>query len=407
MVDEYKSLLNEREESKNSVKYTSCYQRFSKPFVKLVILLSAIAMPIFFTVCYLRHEEWAKILPVDDTWVVLSSDLNMYYLLHVPVVTMYWRNLGVKTLLLITLKEGEEVDDDNRGLHTLLEFVEGYMGVKVIYLRNQTIPAGQFAQTVRSFAAGTEFAHTLDPDKTVFVTSDVDFFPSNLTLHIPKTHRGKEIMLYDVGCCGFLHWHGELYPMYIMITVGMTVRKWRDVIGLPHDRPVDSKFIDTYVNKTFDNSINERNEFWRWFLDQRFFSLKMKHWKDEHEALFNKTVETVDRKGQPRLERFQWPEKEEFKNMDVWKRYESAHIAPGIILDPVWETNLPFYEKILRPEQIRKLTQLRKDVLKFTDVKQIMANHYHPEKDDGYWQRTFHMKGMFNHSDHLNNAFKP
>ncbi|CAD5210405.1 unnamed protein product [Bursaphelenchus okinawaensis] len=369
-------------------------------FSKITILICTLILSILFYNMYQSHLRWIEKLPLDKTYIVLSSDLSMYYLMHAPLAIMYWNSLGVKAILLITLKENENVDDDNLALSHILNFLEGGAMTKIIYFRNYTIPSGRFAQTVRAFAAGTEFAHSL-PDDTVFITSDVDFFPSKIENHVPRIYAGNEIFIYDNDCCRHMYWHGERYKEYIMITVGMTLRKWREVIELPMDTPVTSKFIDTHISETFDNNWNNKKVYWLWFLDQRFFSLKFKHWIDKHQDEYDTVVRSFYRKRMPRLERFDWPNATEFENMNVWKRYESAHIAPGVILDPVWETNLPFYKKILSPGQLKAFAVLRDFVIKNVDVKEVTKYHYHPEQNDPYWKRTFHIKGMQNKTKHF------
>ncbi|CAD5214837.1 unnamed protein product [Bursaphelenchus xylophilus] len=340
-----------------------------------------------------------NLLPLNDTYIVLSSDLNFYYLLHVPVAAMYWIGKGVKVLLVIVLKENEDADDRDFALVELLNFLEGEMNVKVIYYRNYTIPSSQFSQTVRAFAAGSEFAHTLDPDKTVFVTSDVDFFPRNISSHIPKTHQGKEIMTYGTDGNDWIRWLGEKYHMYSMTSVGMTLRRWREVVGIPHDRPVDGKFIDSYVNKTFDERIHRKTLFWQWFLDQRFLSLKIKHWIDKNEEKFRQISERSV--SGERLDRKHWPGSEELEKMNLWERYESAHLTPGIIHDQVWNANMPFYKKIFTEDQIKQLAGIRERVLSARDIKKYITHWYHPEFQDAFWKTSFNIKDMLNKTQPL------
>ncbi|CAD5214829.1 unnamed protein product [Bursaphelenchus xylophilus] len=309
-----------------------------------------------------------------------------------PIVIQYWKNKGVKALLMITLKEGEEIKDD-KAAAKVLKFAEEELGAKVEYFRNKTLKTGQFAQTLRSFAGGTEFSRNLDPDKTVFITSDADFFPNDTRNHIPKVRKGKEIMFYDHECCGHLRFRGERHRMYMMITIGMTLRKWREIIGIP-DHPIDGYWADSYVNSTFLGVIHKKNKKWQWFLDQRFFSIKLKRWRDKHQEEFQNIVEYYRRQGQPRLERFDWPADDVLARTDVWKTYESAHITPGIFMDQVWEKNLIFYNRIFPSDQVKKLTEYRNSVVEVMNVTETLRRHYHPEQNKAYWKKTFKIKNM-------------
>lgn len=105
-----------------------------------------------------------------------------------------------------------------------------FLQAHIEYFHNKTIKTGQFSQTARNFAAGTKFAQKLSPD-AVLITTDVDFFPMRINSHLPDKAAGKEIMFYDYACCGHIEWKGLWYRMYIMITIGMTVQRWREVIG--------------------------------------------------------------------------------------------------------------------------------------------------------------------------------
>ncbi|CAD5214831.1 unnamed protein product [Bursaphelenchus xylophilus] len=309
-----------------------------------------------------------------------------------PIVIQYWKNKGIKSLLLITLKEGEEIKSDKAAAR-VLKFAEEELGAKIEYFHNKTLKTGQFTQTLRSFAAGTEFSWTLDPDKTVFITSDADFFPNKMESHVPKVRKGKEIMFYDHDCCGFLRHRGERFQMYIMITIGMTLRRWREIMSIP-DNPLDGDWIDTYVNQTFNGVISRKSTWWQWFLDQRVFGIHMKRWKEAHEEEYSRIVDTLYRKGQPRLERFDWPADDVLAKTDVWNTYESAHLTPGIFMDHVWEKNLVFYNRIFPSDQVKKLTEYRNSVVEVMNVTETLRRHYHPEQNGAYWEKTFQITDM-------------
>ncbi|CAD5214827.1 unnamed protein product [Bursaphelenchus xylophilus] len=309
-----------------------------------------------------------------------------------PIVIQYWKNKGVKALLMITLKEGEEIKND-KAAAKVLKFAEEELGAKIEYFHNKTLKSGQFAQTLRSFAAGTKFSFTLDPDKTVFITSDADFFPNKIESHIPKVRKRKEIMFYDHDCCGFLRHRGERFQMYIMITIGMTLRRWREIIGIP-EAPIDGSWVDTYVSHTFNGVISKKRPWWQWFLDQRVFGIHMKRWKETHEEEYSRIVDTLYRKGQPRLERFDWPADDVLAKTDVWNTYESAHITPGIFMDHVWEKNLVFYNRIFPSDQVKKLTEYRNSVVEVMNVTETLRRHHHPEQKKAYWKKTFQQKDM-------------
>lgn len=124
----------------------------------------------------------------------------MFFLGHAPFVIQYWKNTEIKTYLLITLRDKEKITDDPAVVR-IIDYckklgVSNYTVILKIlllqatieYLHNQTIPAGQFAQTPRTFAASTKFGRSL-PDSAVFLTSDLDFFPGNIPKHVPDVKK--------------------------------------------------------------------------------------------------------------------------------------------------------------------------------------------------------------------------
>ncbi|CAD5216320.1 unnamed protein product [Bursaphelenchus okinawaensis] len=346
--------------------------------------------PVVIALCFIGAVSIVFLLNQEDDrdyYIVLSSDLNLYYLVHVPFAIQAWKNLGVKTVLMLTLEPNETT---NLAVDKVLDFSRT-LGAHIVTIRNQSIAAGQLAQTSRSFAAGTEFAHTLDPEKTIFLTTDVDFFPSTVHHHIPSP--SKEIFFYDQGCCGNIEWKGTTYEMYIMITIAMPLKRWREIIELPANEPVNSSYIEDAISKTFDYEIDSKDQWWRWFLDQRYFGYKMYSWKTNNSEEFDRISEGMP-KGR-RLDRKKWPNAQAFRRMDnIWDHYEAAHLTPGIIMDTIWEKNLLFYEKIFPTEQLQRLTNYRNDVVKHANVTETLRRHYHPEQNDKYWKDTFKQDGM-------------
>ncbi|CAD5214843.1 unnamed protein product [Bursaphelenchus xylophilus] len=374
-------------------------------FVISVILTTFLIFHSFNNVSFHNYYDQAEFIrgfmnkdvqekgPFDHVYVVLSSDLNLYYFVHMPIIVQYWKNFGIKTYLMITLKEGERIEDD-KAAKKVVEFVEG-QGAAVAYFQSKKIKSGQFAQTLRCFAAGTEFAHTLDPNNTIFITSDVDFFPSKTEFHVPNLTKGEEILFYDKSCCGDINWKGVKFEMYIMITIAMTLNRWRETMGLSHVVPVDSDFVEDYTNQTFDGEVNKMDQWGQWFLDQKFFGLKFWQWKRTHRKEYHQIIRNIDRRGKPRLERNHWPKDEELERIDdIWKAYESAHITPGIFLDNVWAKNLLFYKKIFPESQIQQFSEFRDSVIPLMNITETMRRHYHPEQNAPYWNETFSQKGM-------------
>lgn len=68
----------------------------------------------------------------NNSYIVISSDLNVYYLAHAPFVIQYWKNLGVGTLLLVTLTEKESPEED-LAVFKILDYSRK-LGVGSIYI---------------------------------------------------------------------------------------------------------------------------------------------------------------------------------------------------------------------------------------------------------------------------------
>lgn len=55
----------------------------------------------------------------NGTYIVVSSDLNLYYLVHLPIVVQYWKNFGIGAIVLITLNENDKIEKDPAAMKVL------------------------------------------------------------------------------------------------------------------------------------------------------------------------------------------------------------------------------------------------------------------------------------------------
>ncbi|CAD5222155.1 unnamed protein product [Bursaphelenchus xylophilus] len=274
---------------------------------------------------------------ISDVYVVLSGDMNFHYLLATPFAVQHWLNFNVSSIVMLCGKQ-TDYEKDKAANEVIKEL--NRLGAVIIYLQNHTLNSNNFAQNMRNYAVATKFVQEELNEKTVLMTSDVDFFPFHKEHHIPEVSNGKEIFFYNPDCCGFQQWKELSYKQYIMITIAMTVRRWREVMDIsPTDRAT-GKYVEEKTNATFD-------------------------------------VSTYT--GPRRLDRSVWKRypKDKFEKIKI-NEWDDAHTSPAIYTDEWWKLNLPFYKKIFPKDQLEKLIAYRERAVENINQEDAAKRHFHP-----------------------------
>uniref|UniRef100_A0A1I7RZT1 Nucleotide-diphospho-sugar transferase domain-containing protein n=1 Tax=Bursaphelenchus xylophilus TaxID=6326 RepID=A0A1I7RZT1_BURXY len=311
---------------------------------------------------------------ISDVYVVLSGDMNFHYLLATPFAVQHWLNFNVSSIVMLCGKQ-TDYEKDKAANEVIKEL--NRLGAVIIYLQNHTLNSNNFAQNMRNYAVATKFVQEELNEKTVLMTSDVDFFPFHKEHHIPEVSNGKEIFFYNPDCCGFQQWKELSYKQYIMITIAMTVRRWREVMDIsPTDRAT-GKYVEEKTNATFDgelqNFLNDKE--WMWYLDQRLFGLRYHH--ASHKYDYKTLVSTYT--GPRRLDRSVWKRypKDKFEKIKI-NEWDDAHTSPAIYTDEWWKLNLPFYKKIFPKDQLEKLIAYRERAVENINQEDAAKRHFHP-----------------------------
>ncbi|CAD5216324.1 unnamed protein product [Bursaphelenchus okinawaensis] len=290
----------------------------------------------------------------SDVYVVLSADMNYHYMVALPFVVQYWYNNNVSAIVMLCGTE-LEFKNDKAGREVVRELER--LSANIIYVKNNTINSNNFAQNMRNYAAATDFVQQNLSNDTILITSDVDFYPFHFELHIPNLDKGKEVNFYDSNCCVNQKWKNISYHQYIMITIAMTVRMWKEVMDISPLDIATTQYIEDKTNATFDYELSKHlnNKLWIWFLDQRLFGLNFYKTLKKRPEL-KKLVNEVKR-GQ-RLDRNGW-EKIPPKKLETvdFSKYGDAHTSPAIYTDKWWKLNLPFYRRIFPSDQLEVLIQ--------------------------------------------------
>ncbi|CAD5222154.1 unnamed protein product [Bursaphelenchus xylophilus] len=300
--------------------------------------------------------------------------MNYHYLLATPLVVQHWLNLNVSSIVMLCGKQ-KEYKDDPAGREVINELSR--LGAELIFLQNHTLNSNNFAQNMRNYAAATTFVQEKLNNKTILMTSDVDFYPFHKEHHIPDMTKGKEIFFYNIDCCGNQEWKGLKYKQYVMITIAMTVKRWKEVMDIsPTDRATGN-YIENKTNAAFDYELGRKlyDSQWMWYLDQRLFGLQYHRANKIHH--YAPLVSSY--KYKTRLDRSTWTShtKSEFKNMD-FSEVDDAHTSPAIYTDTWWNLNLPFYERIFTKEQMQNIIDYRERAVKFVNQNATAKRHFHP-----------------------------
>ena len=121
-------------------------------------------------------------------------------------------------------------------------------------------------------------------DSNYMLTTDADIFPIRRERY--QLPYGKEIHISNSACCGEFQFKGTTYTEYPMSTIGMTVKRWRQIFSDQMIKPsVKSKFtledLKPYF-KHLEQFIEGKNLYtagrhgdFLWNLDQRYSSIKI------------------------------------------------------------------------------------------------------------------------------------
>lgn len=88
-------------------------------------------------------------------------------------------------------------------------------------------------------------------------------------------------------------WKGQNFSAYMMPTIGITLKRWREIMGkifvrseistgFTGDTVVDGRFVEQKTNETFDNELDQylKDTYFMWSTDQRQFALRFDRWKN-------------------------------------------------------------------------------------------------------------------------------
>lgn len=91
----------------------------------------------------------------------------------------------------------------------------------------------------------------------------------------------------------------------------------------------------------------------------------------------------------PRLNKYEFPAEEEINKMNVFEKYESFHIAPGIVFESNWKKNLPLYRQFYPADQLAELTKYRNEVVAVTNLTEVSERFYHPDQNGKKWKKQY------------------
>lgn len=256
-------------------------------------------------------------------WVLFSCTTDERFSFFLPIAVRAWQNLGFSSLLILMGSESEWRDNlsTNRVLRALDDTPKSIVFVKPLAGYSMWTTAN----IVRLFAGCTDL-----PDDDYVIVSDIDMIilrPS----YILDVQWEKAVHLWYSNA--FLHTGIMQYPM---CHVGMTLRAWRDVMG------VGSSDICSTVQQMMD--IDGKGSDDDIFFNERYFARQLHKWPGFPDKVqFISRPEWKPEYPSDRLCRTNW----DITKLDT---VTDSHLprAPRNKRGTIW----PVVCKVLTPEQI-------------------------------------------------------
>ncbi|CAI4228837.1 unnamed protein product [Auanema sp. JU1783] len=162
-----------------------------------------------------------------NTSVVLGADDNPIYLFPLPITVLFWRRLGIKSIVCFSNSTNNFKDESSQLVLRALRILQA----QLIFLNTSLAPSHTIAQTCRLYVASSPEVSM--PDSHLLITSDSDLWSFKLENHVPIDKQ--KIFLYNSECCGMTSKpsnNESQFPMRPMATIAMSARLWRELMGL-------------------------------------------------------------------------------------------------------------------------------------------------------------------------------
>ncbi len=203
--------------------------------------------------------------------------------------------------------------------------------------------------------SGTQSA-TNPLDVTNLLTTDADLWPLTPNhFHIPRGHQ-RVVMSTNFGCCGTFSFKGQVYNMFPMSSVVMSVTTWKEVMfsNSSLSSVKSAHEILEYLAKDYDPKLVyaplRRALNAAWYMDQTLISVRIKEW-----ARRNAVSDMILKKRMPiydRVDRSYW-------KVDSIKDKIDAHLFLDGYSEKSWEQTVPLLRQMYDIVEVSKIIRYR------------------------------------------------
>ncbi|CAJ0947237.1 unnamed protein product, partial [Mesorhabditis belari] len=276
----------------------------------------------------------------------MSSTADNYYLGSLPLAAMAWIRLGVQPMVCLV---GDPKEYESNLTRPSIEILKK-LNTTITFLQGKiTLKKATIAQHCRLYAANSQLP--LQPEDVIII-SDSDYIPIHKERHWAD---GVDLMLYNSQCCGYENHRGSHFPHLTVLTMGMTVATFREVLGTSKARyenatSIEGDLLNSFGKEGFEEAYNQARDLEQlhkhrmWYSDQILISYRINQWKRNKPG--------VSRTGEwslvgARLDRMSWPRPEEVEKINV-STYGDMHLMRPAMKK--WLDIRPVFKNLFSPE---------------------------------------------------------
>jgi hypothetical protein len=293
--------------------------------------------------------------------VITSTDLNKDYSFFIPIIYFAWKNLGYDLNLFINCSVSNLMAKNNEILFKVLNELK----IKSIFLHNKdyNIPQ-EYSWSLSPFSR--LFGCYFDlPDNDYLLTTDIDMIPLDSKWFNSIDENKINIYGEDGSTGGYGH---SRYPICY---IGMTVGKWKNLIGYDVKKTLNETI--NYKLSNIPKTLTEGQ--WR-SLDETYFHYLFRDLASDEmrkSAIFyfrymipNPAFKGHDNKTPfilpaGRIDRSNW-------DLSMLPTAIDAHCPRPGYNDENWSKILPILEKCLTDDQLKYTKNYREEFIKWTSV---------------------------------------
>lgn len=278
-----------------------------------------------------------------------ASKIN-HYCFYLPITIHFWKRLGYKALVIVSITNGVELNAYDRIFFNYLNQIDDIL---VFNITSPNDAATVIVSTIgRVFAAGLKHNDLINDD--FLLTSDSDLLPIDSRYYFFTNL--SHIYILNAFCCGEFKHLNRFYQIYPIGHIGMPIKLWKKVMDIDEDFKFNSENIVNVTEYSLGLDLNLSNyifnktsEFWQ--LDQKLISFRVEEYVEK--MMIHKIFHKSAFAGL-RLDRSNSLEKWANINANNVLIYTDSHLFDSNVLEK-WYLVLRLVKVLLNQDHVRHI----------------------------------------------------